>query len=260
VRYQNGWDRSGTITVPGATAVKVFYEVFKTEAGVDRLAVNGAGASCLSGRLGGFWSDAQTDNTISFRLTTGIYGSFASNMAPRLSGMLHNDYEIRVTRVKYLGKKTGDVSRCGAIWEDSREETFPLSGQVTQKVADAKPAVWWNPFTWFGGPEFGPVSGITVSFKTVEGDGKAPDPVVTDVRGNWCQIGFRRGSKYLPVFSKDEGDGTWSFTQPTIGDWRYRLYPVWAMFFQVFALICLILLYREWKRRGGDKGYTPPGV
>jgi Na+/melibiose symporter-like transporter len=41
-------------------------------------------------------------------------------------------------------------------------------------------------------------------------------------------------------------------------DFRYRFYPVWAVAFQIPAFIFLGLLYREWKRRGGDKGYTPP--
>jgi hypothetical protein len=43
-----------------------------------------------------------------------------------------------------------------------------------------------------------------------------------------------------------------------MGDFRYRFYPVWAVAFQIPAFIFLGLLYREWKRRGGDKGYTPP--
>jgi MFS-type transporter involved in bile tolerance (Atg22 family) len=41
-------------------------------------------------------------------------------------------------------------------------------------------------------------------------------------------------------------------------EWRYRYYAVWVVFWQIPAIICLILLYREWMARGGDKGYTPP--
>ena len=33
---------------------------------------------------------------------------------------------------------------------------------------------------------------------------------------------------------------------------------VWQMFFQVITLVCYVFLYREWKRLGGSKGYTPP--
>ena len=43
-----------------------------------------------------------------------------------------------------------------------------------------------------------------------------------------------------------------------MGDYRYRFYPVWVIFFQIFALLFLWLLYKEWKARGADKGYTPP--
>jgi maltose/moltooligosaccharide transporter len=43
-------------------------------------------------------------------------------------------------------------------------------------------------------------------------------------------------------------------------DWRYRYYPVWTAFFQALAMVFIILMYREWKARGGWKGYTPPEV
>ena len=45
-----------------------------------------------------------------------------------------------------------------------------------------------------------------------------------------------------------------------MGDFRYRFYPVWAVFFQIPAFIFLWLLYRQWKARGGDKGYVPPAA
>ena len=45
-----------------------------------------------------------------------------------------------------------------------------------------------------------------------------------------------------------------------MGDWRYRCYPIWNIFFQILAITFLTLMYREWKARGGDKGYTPPNV
>jgi MFS family permease len=43
-----------------------------------------------------------------------------------------------------------------------------------------------------------------------------------------------------------------------MGDHRYTYYSVWAVAFQIPAFFFLWLLYREWMRRGGDKGYTPP--
>jgi uncharacterized membrane protein len=32
------------------------------------------------------------------------------------------------------------------------------------------------------------------------------------------------------------------------GGWRYRLYPVWMLFFQLIAIVFLLLLYWQWKR------------
>jgi MFS family permease len=41
-------------------------------------------------------------------------------------------------------------------------------------------------------------------------------------------------------------------------DFRYRYYPVWVVAFQILACVFLTLMYRYWKSRGGDNGYTPP--
>ena len=38
----------------------------------------------------------------------------------------------------------------------------------------------------------------------------------------------------------------------------YRLMPVWQMVFTVPAFVCALLLYRSWKRYGGDADYVPP--
>ena len=43
-----------------------------------------------------------------------------------------------------------------------------------------------------------------------------------------------------------------------LGDYRYRFYPVWVIAFQIPAVMLTWFMYREWKARGGDKGYTPP--
>ncbi|MDD2709360.1 MAG: MFS transporter [Verrucomicrobiae bacterium] len=42
------------------------------------------------------------------------------------------------------------------------------------------------------------------------------------------------------------------------GDFAYRFIPIWMWFFQLGALICAILLYRSWKKYGGDELYHPP--
>ncbi len=43
-------------------------------------------------------------------------------------------------------------------------------------------------------------------------------------------------------------------------NWRYRYYPVWMFFFQAIAVVFMFLMYREWKRLGGNKAYKPPEV
>lgn len=42
------------------------------------------------------------------------------------------------------------------------------------------------------------------------------------------------------------------------GDYYYRLVPAWTFFFAIFMLGASFLLYREWKRLGGDESYRPP--
>jgi MFS family permease len=41
-------------------------------------------------------------------------------------------------------------------------------------------------------------------------------------------------------------------------DFRYRFYPVWVLAFQILSCVFLTLMYRQWKARGGEAGYTPP--
>jgi len=41
-------------------------------------------------------------------------------------------------------------------------------------------------------------------------------------------------------------------------DYAYRFVPCWLIFCFVGCLIFLLLLHREWQRRGGSKSYTPP--
>jgi MFS family permease len=45
-----------------------------------------------------------------------------------------------------------------------------------------------------------------------------------------------------------------------MGAWAYRLWPIWVVFWQALAVMFLYLLYRLWKQRGGEKGFTPPAV
>jgi maltose/moltooligosaccharide transporter len=43
-------------------------------------------------------------------------------------------------------------------------------------------------------------------------------------------------------------------------DDAYRFIPLWLAGFQVLSAVAFWLLYREWKKRGGRDGYTPPAV
>ncbi len=42
-------------------------------------------------------------------------------------------------------------------------------------------------------------------------------------------------------------------------DYCYRFVPVWTFIFFGIGLVFLLLLFREWKRCGGDAAYRPPG-
>lgn len=41
-------------------------------------------------------------------------------------------------------------------------------------------------------------------------------------------------------------------------DFAYRWVPAWAWCFQILAVVCLINVYRGWKRLGGMRHYVPP--
>lgn len=42
-------------------------------------------------------------------------------------------------------------------------------------------------------------------------------------------------------------------------DFCYRMIPAWRLPFMGIAMLFLWMLYREWKRQGGEKHYCPPG-
>ncbi|MBE2202958.1 MAG: MFS transporter [Chthoniobacterales bacterium] len=44
----------------------------------------------------------------------------------------------------------------------------------------------------------------------------------------------------------------------TSGDYYYRFVPVWSFFFMLLATFATFLIYREWKKLGGDTHYRPP--
>lgn len=58
---------------------------------------------------------------------------------------------------------------------------------------------------------------------------------------------------FMPAMRTLLPDATWG------KDFCYRMIPAWRIPFLVLALVCCVLLLREWKRLGGEKHYTPPG-
>lgn len=44
----------------------------------------------------------------------------------------------------------------------------------------------------------------------------------------------------------------------TAGDFYYRFTPLWSLACTILSFLAMILLYREWKRLGGDASYRPP--
>jgi len=100
VNYGNRWNRSGTITVPGATRVKVFFSPIRIERNFDHLRTNASPANDWSGAYGNTWSGEKAGATITLRMTSdrSVIGRFT------------------VTKVAYQGTKTGSVRRSGSLW------------------------------------------------------------------------------------------------------------------------------------------------
>ncbi len=45
-----------------------------------------------------------------------------------------------------------------------------------------------------------------------------------------------------------------------MGDFVYRLFPIWWAMWLIPCIFCYSIVYREWKKRGGAEGYTPPSA
>ncbi|RPI61989.1 MAG: MFS transporter [Planctomycetaceae bacterium] len=64
------------------------------------------------------------------------------------------------------------------------------------------------------------------------------------------------GALFMGVFS----DGNDLLGVDSMGINAYRMWPVWDLIWMLIAFVFLTLLYREWKKRGGMNGFTPPAV
>ncbi len=242
IEYGNDWDRAGSITVPGAKAVKILFDEIKTEPGWDHLSSDADHPDCWTGNCGADNTSVKTGDTVTLRVTSDHYVREQGTLFPRVpSNMMGARFKI--SRVAYLGTKTGPVTRSGSLWEPVT--TYALSGKVVK-------GSFWKGYTG--------IPGTTVSFHRDAGSGEIPPSVVTDEAGNWSQNGFVPGSHYTVSAEKTEAQGSWTFDRPTIGDWRYRYFPLWVIFFNFGMLFFLVLLYREWKKLGGADSFVPPSA
>jgi hypothetical protein len=66
-------------------------------------------------------------------------------------------------------------------------------------------------------------------------------------------LGGVLGGLYIDLMRHFFPDATWG------KDFYYRFAPVWPLPFLILGMIFLILLYREWKKLGGEAHYVPPG-
>jgi MFS family permease len=58
---------------------------------------------------------------------------------------------------------------------------------------------------------------------------------------------------YIDLMRKVFPDAAWG------KDYCYRMIPAWGLPFLILGMVFLVLLYRTWKKLGGDLNYVPPG-
>ena len=51
-----------------------------------------------------------------------------------------------------------------------------------------------------------------------------------------------------------------SYLQHVYGKYAFRYAFVWSFVFQIAALFCFYILYKEWQKLGGRKSFQPPPV
>jgi len=113
VDYLEDWSRSGTVTKPGATVVRVHFSTIDVEYGYDLLTTD----SCS------FWSGYYTDVT--------SYSISGSSIGLTLtSDYIYNGYFI-IDRVDWQGAATGPSTRSGSLFP-----TMTFTQQPTGKWAE----------------------------------------------------------------------------------------------------------------------------
>ena len=113
VSYVDSRERSGTITVPGATKVKVYFSDIRTEPGADNLTTNSAAPNKWRDADRSGFSGEKTGDNVTVR---------------QLSDAPATGYFI-VTKVAYLGTKTGPIAKSGPLWSSTMTSWIIVSSR-----------------------------------------------------------------------------------------------------------------------------------
>ncbi len=106
------------------------------------------------------------------------------------------------------------------------------------------------------------LSFTAMPFRTLHGAAELPMYMRLLPKDRYGQ--FSSANSMIRSFATIFGSIAAAYGMEKLGTWfgmddkRYCYYAVWQVFFQIPAFFFLWMLYREWLKRGGDKGYVPP--
>ncbi|HOF50008.1 MAG TPA: CARDB domain-containing protein, partial [Verrucomicrobiota bacterium] len=111
VNYENSWNKSGTITKPGASQIRVHFSQVRTESNYDHLRTETG--NDWSGTFDNVTSGAKAGNTIQLTLTSdgSVTGYFI------------------IDRIEWLGTSTGAATKAGELF--GQVTTFSAGGTVS---------------------------------------------------------------------------------------------------------------------------------
>lgn len=113
VDYGDAWDRTGTVTKPGATSVRLHFSSITVEEGYDTLRAGTSDA----------WSGTYSDLT-----SSAVEGE---SIALRLTSDESNTGHFAIDRVEWLGEATGAATRSGELFPAPVEPPPPVaSGEI----------------------------------------------------------------------------------------------------------------------------------
>jgi len=162
VTYQANWNKTGTITKPGASSIRVRLSVINTESGFDYLRSNSG--NTWTGSHTNVYSNWQNGSAISLTMTS--------------DGSVNGNFTI--DRVEWTGTSTSAATKTGEMF-GSTPTTFSVSGNVTPSSCN---------------------SGVTMTFTRTNTSGTTPSSVVTGSSGSWAQSGFANNTTFRVTPSK----------------------------------------------------------